>query len=651
MLKTKITVAYLRLSIEDGDDRESASIGNQRKIIEEYARKHNLKISEVYIDDGYSGYTMSRPDFNRLKNDLNNGKIDTIIVKDLSRLGRHNAKVQLFLENILESGKRVIALGDPYDTFDKSTHKMVGITTWVNELYIVDTSQKIKASIESMQKNGQYISMVPYGYIKDYNDKKKYYVDPLTAPYVKQIFDMYINGMGIKLIARELTEKNIPSPSMIRKQQTEARGNISKRKVSNRWDVKAIQQMLKNEFYIGTLVLGKSKCRSINGKQIPISPDDWIKFPDAHEAIIDKHTFNLVQEITKSRSFGNYRGKKIQTRANIFAGLLYCADCGSRMTSANGGDNTRYICRAYNVYGTSICTSHSINEATLTKSILEFLEYCKKNLSNVLQDIDKIIQAEMSSRTHNNGDVQELINRLEKAQQSIKILIEQKTYETIKNPEMIDIINKTYNDIQNEKYQEIKSLEKQIEDMRVLEIDEVSVKQNLNCAIRIIDDAIDSNKLTKKQVLMLIDKICVHEDGGLDIYLKGDLHELCNNYFKIGDAKICKIKELLYNFILQDTNKIVTRDAAAYIRKNGVKLTFESLSKIVKEELLQQNIIARNPMNRGYRLIGDIKDLERVLLSNNFEGYTRWLSNDVVIKVMASLSKWIQSMEYKKKLF
>jgi hypothetical protein len=194
-------------------------------------------------------------------------------------------------------------------------------------------------------------------------------------------------------------------------------------------------------------------------------------------------------------------------------------------------------------------------------------------------------------------------------------------------------------------------LEKQIEDMRVLEIDEVGVKQNLNCAIRIIDDAIESNKLTKKQVLMLVDKICVHEDGGLDIYLKGDLHELCNNYFKIGDSKICKIKELLYDFILQDTNKIVTRDAAAYIRKNGVKLTFESLSKIVKEEVLEQNIIARNPMNRGYRLIGDIKDLERVLLSNNFDGNTRWLHHNIVIKVIASLSEWIQSMEYKKRLF
>ena len=651
MIKTKIVVAYLRLSIEDGDDKESTSISNQRRIIEEYAKNNNLQISKFYIDDGFSGYTMNRPEFNKLKDDLNDNKIDIIIVKDLSRLGRHNAKVQLFLENILEIDKRIIALGDKYDTCDKSTHRTVGITTWMNELYIIDTSQKIKDNIASMQKDGEYINSVPYGYIKDYHDKTKYYINPLTAPYVKQIFDMYISGMGIKLIARELTEKNIPSPSMIRKQQTEDRGRISKRKVSNKWDTKVIQKMLKNEFYIGTLILGKSKCRSINGKQIETSPNDWYKFPDAHEPIIDKHTFNLVQEISKTRSYGGYRGKKIQTRPNIFSGLLYCADCGSRMTSANGGNNTRYICRAYNVYGTSVCTSHSINESTLTHSILEFLEHCKKNLIRVLQDIDKIIQAEMSNVVKNNGNEKELINRLENSQRSIKILIEQKTYETIKNPEMIDIINKTYNDILNEKYQEIKSLERQIEDIKILAIDEVNTKKNLNCAIGIIDDAIASKTLTKKQVLMLVDKICVHEDGGLDIYLKGDLHELCNNYFKMEDAKINKIKALLYEFILQDTNKIVTRDAATYMRNNGIKLTFESLSKIVKEELLEQNIITRNPMNRGYRLIGNVKDLERILLSNNIVGDTRWLHHDNVIKVIASLSRWVQNMEYKKKLF
>ena len=234
MLKTKIIVAYLRLSVEDGDDKESSSISNQRKIIEAFAKENNLTISKFYIDDGVSGYTMNRPDFNKLKRDLNEDKVDMIIVKDLSRLGRHGAKVQLFLENILEDGKRVVSLVDNYDTFKPETHEMVGIKVWMNERYVVETSKKIKTTILTLQQEGKFVSGVPYGYIKDHYDKTKYYVDPLTAPYVKQIFEMYISGMGIKLIARELTERNIPTPSMIKKQQTEARGHTSRRKVNSR---------------------------------------------------------------------------------------------------------------------------------------------------------------------------------------------------------------------------------------------------------------------------------------------------------------------------------------------------------------------------------------------------------------------------------
>ena len=651
MIKEKV-VLYLRLSQEDGDD-ESSSITNQRKILMEYAKQNNMEVVDTYIDDGVSGYSMNRPAFNRLKKDLNDGKINTIIVKDLSRLGRHNVKVQLFLENLIEDGKRIIAIGDNYDTSDESTHDMVGIKTWINERYIIDTSKKIRKSISTLQQEGKYVSSVPYGYKKDLHDKTKYTIDPLIAPYVKQIFEMYISGMGIKLIARELSKQNVPTPSMIKKQYTEDRGSISKRKVSGKWDVKVIQSMLKNEFYIGTLVMGRNKSRSINGKQISVPEENWIKFPDAHEPIIDKHTFQLVQEIIKTRSFGNYRGKKIQTRDNIFAGVLYCADCGTRMTSSGGIKNTRYICRAYNVYGTSACTSHAINEAMLTEAILEFLEHCKNNLGHVLKDINQIIQAEMSNRSNNKCDVKELIDRLDKAQQSIKTLVEQKIYESMQNPEMIDIINKTYSNIQNEKYQEIKALEKQIEDIQNDEIDEINIKKDLNFAISIINDIITTSKLTKKQILILVDKINVHEDGGLDIYLKGNLHELCHNYFKVGETKVRKIKTLLYDFILQNPDKIITRNAAFYMRENGIKLTFESLSKIVKEELLAQNIITKNPMNRGYKLTGTVEELERVLLYNNVVVYTRRLANNNdIFKTLISISNWVNEIsDSKKKLF
>lgn len=169
------TVGYLRLSKDDGDD-ESSSITNQRKILLDYAKNNNMTIDEFYVDDGYSGWTMSRPNFNRLKEDLNNNEVHTVIIKDLSRLGRHNAKVNLFLENILEDDKRVIAIGDGYDTNDPRSEEMLGIRTWMNERHIKDTSNKIRKSIATLQKEGKWICSVPYGYVKT-----KYYVDTLTV--------------------------------------------------------------------------------------------------------------------------------------------------------------------------------------------------------------------------------------------------------------------------------------------------------------------------------------------------------------------------------------------------------------------------------------------------------------------------------------
>lgn len=646
-------VAYLRLSIEDGDDKESVSIGNQRKIIEQYAKENNIIITKIYIDDGYSGYTMDRPEFNQLKRDLNAGKVNLIIVKDLSRIGRHSPKVQLFLENILESGKRVIAPGDNYDTFDETTHDMVGIRIWMNERYVVETSKKIRKTLAAAQKDGSCVISVPYGYVKDHYDKSKYYVDPMVAPYVKQIFDMYISGMGIRLIARELTERNIPTPSMIKRQYTEARGEVAKRRATTKWDTKAIQQMLNNDFYIGTLTLGKFKNRAINGKQVRVPKEDQHIFKNHHEPIIDEQTFKLVQEIIQSRQLEHYRGVKNQKRPNAFAGLLYCPDCGSKLTSANGGhQNTRYICKSYNIYGTSVCTSHSMTESNLTEALLEFLEHCKNNLMNVLKDIDEIIQSEMSNKVDHSGNIQQLVDKLDKAQQAIKILVEQKTYEIMQNPGSIDSINKIYNDIQNEKYAEIKVLEQQIADMQNIAIDEIEIRKNLNSAISIINNVLATQKVTKKQVLMLVERINVYEDGGLDIYLKGNLHDLCNNYFKVGASKIRKIKELLYEFILKDTDKIITRNAAFYMREKGLKLTFESLSKIVKEELLEQGIVQRNPMNRGYKLIADVKELERVLLDDTVAGNTRWKGhNDVIFKVAESIGLWIGDISYKKTVF
>lgn len=642
------TVGYLRLSKEDGDDVESSSISNQRKIISEYAKQRNITIDDWYIDDGISGYTMSRPSFNKLKRDLNDNKVHTIIVKDMSRLGRHGAKVQLFLENILEEGKRVLSIKEGYDTLIPSTHNYVGIYTWANENFIRETSAKIRDSVITLQKEGKWLCSIPYGYIKDPKDKYKYGIDTNIAPYVQQIFDMYIEGMGIKRIARELTAMNVPTPTVVKKMQTESRGAVSKRKVNTSWNAVAVARILSNEFYTGTLILGKSKRRSINGKSIPQPEENRYVFRDVHTPIIDKHTFNLVQAITAERAEKDYRGKKVQTRPNIFAGVLYCADCGKTLTSNNGkANNTRYLCRTYNVHGVSHCTSHAVSEREVKYALLDFLNHCKDNLGNIIEDLNKIIQAEIQVKSRPENNIAQLTDGIQNIKTSIKILIDQKMRETSKNQMSVDIIDEMYDEMLNEKYKELQMLEKQLNDQHQIALDEVEIKNNLNNALSIINDITNSETITKKQVLMLVDKIVVHEDTGIDIYLKGDLHKICDNYFKVSESHKNRLRRLIYGCIIERPAKFTTNECEVYVREHGYRISYKKVSKLLKEELLNEGLIKIRPMNHGYELVATKEELKAKLTPNIDANISRWLcNNSEIFDVLIKTNEWINNIKY-----
>ena len=654
MIKKKVVI-YLRLSKEDGDS-ESMSISNQRKILHEYARYHNLEIVAEYVDDGVSGYSMNRPSFNRLKNDLNNDLVEVILVKDLSRLGRNDAHVQLFITNIVEADKQVISLGENFDSRNENCLDTLGIHTWSNEKLVRDTSRKVRSSVESLQKEGKWLCSIPYGYVKDDFDKYKYYVDQSIAPYVQYIFDLYINGMGIKLIARTLTDENIPTPNMVRKMQAEAKGKVYKKRVSSKWEPTTVVRILSNKFYTGTLTLGKSKRRSINGKAIQQPEEKQHIFPNAHEALIDMSTFNLAQEIMKKRENMAFRGNR-SSRPNIFAGLLECADCGKLLTSNSGGskgyERTRYICSTYNKYGTAHCSSHAISGKEMEFILLEFLESCRDNLGDIIKDLDKIIQAEIQAKGNAENNLIQLSQNLERAKNDAAVLIEQKMRETMKNPSMVDMIDKMYDEKLTEKYKEIQIIEKQLNDQKDFAQAEVDMKNNLNSALAIINEILFTKELTKKQVLLLIDKIVVHEDSGVDIYLKGDLHKITNNYFKVGHKKETLVKKHLCEYILKNPNKFITNDAAVYIRDCGVKISYGKISKILKNELIPANLIKIRPMNHGYELIGSEEDLKSYLTPNIDAYIGGWLQhNSEFFATLTNISNWIAEIfDNSKKLF
>ena len=666
MVKEKIAI-YLRLSEEDGDG-ESMSISNQRKTLYEYAAKNNMEIVAEYVDDGVSGYLWNRPMFDRLKKDLNNNKVHTILVKDLSRLGRHNAKVQLFLENILEDNKRVIALLDPYDTLDERTHTTVGITTWANEHLVKQTSKKVRATLSNKQKEGTLLNKVPYGYYKDPIDKTKCHIDQNIAPYVRLIFDSYLNGKGVKEIARMLSDNNVPTPTMVQKQRKEAKGEISKVKVSGIWDVSVIIKILKNEFYIGTLVLHKTKTRSIHGKKILTSPDEHYKFPNHHEAIIDRQTFQLVQEIMKKRQCTHFRGQKSKVRKNLFSTMIYCADCGQILTTSGGTANTRYICKTYNVFGTHKCSSHAILESDILEVLFDLLQECKNNLQEVLEDLNNIIRAELKVKGEKDSDTYSLTKLLESKKKELETLIELKVKETIKNPTMADIIDKTYAEMQNEKYKEIQSLESQIASQKTISLNEEKMKGDVNIALNIINEVLTTKEVTKKQILMLVEKLVIYDDGGLDIYLKGDLHKLCNNYFKVSENRANKIRKHLFDFIASHPDKFTKDQCTVYVKEQGVKVHYKIISKIINEEI--GDMVELREMRHGYKLIKPIEDVRRVLLGNIdvsaielFDHNNDKVSNNIVasgkrpfsynnvISVITAIVDWVDGTKYKKHKF
>lgn len=642
------TIGYGRLSRDDGDD-ESTSIFNQKRIIEEFAKQHGFTVDEFYIDDGYSGFSMDRPDFNRLKAALNNNEVDTIIVKNLSRLGRHNAGVQLFLENIEEDGKRVISIDERYDTHNESSHDMVGITTWVNEKYIKDTSRNVRRAISIMQKEGRYISNVPYGYELDLFNKGSYHIDETCAMYVKEIFDLYLDGYGLAAIARILTERGVPNSTTIIKQRLERRGQTYKGSGGTKWVSGTILGMLRNDFYIGTLTLGKTKRRTINGKRIFQPEENLIKFEDAHEPIIDKRTFRLVQEMLIERSNSHYRGEKNRIDPKAFIGKLYCADCGLKMTSTSSRSESyiRYVCRTYNLYGTKHCSSHVINERELKEALTMFLIGCRDNLAEAVGDLDDIIKKEHGKTSGNTIEILE--KDLERANQEVKVLLEQKMRDVMKNPSMADIIDNTYTGMINDKYNQIKSLTTQLEDSRKNALDGNEIRKDLGNVLDIFDNIINTQDINKKQVNSIVDKIVVHEDGGTDIFLKGDLHELCTNYIMCKKTNKTLMLEETIEYIKKHPEHIVMSKMLKYVRLSGCRIGNNQYSAFFQTLVEKGYLVQNEGYLKGHRVVDLDKLMNDSKLNNVIEDAPRVQSNIVTLGLIIKIQKWIKGICFKKK--
>ncbi|MEE0808628.1 MAG: recombinase family protein [Acutalibacteraceae bacterium] len=394
------TALYIRLSKADerkGRERFSESIENQKIILHEHLDAHSdeFKFYKEYIDDGVSGTDdIARPQFMEMIKDIKAGIIDCVIVKDLSRFARNYLQAGDYIQNVFQEYQtRFIALFDNVDTQRDGAYDTETVFKNVmNEDYSRRLSKNLIATFKIRGEKGHFLGAFPsYGYIRDPENKNHLIVDENVRYVIEFIFGEFLNGTGKNTIAKKLNDLEIVCPSVYKQQQGTNYQNYKKLESTNSWTYSTVQRILKNPVYCGDLVQHKTNHSKFKPKRMPTqyNPEDWILAKDCHEAIIDKETFNKVQEQLKMST----RDIDFTQNVSIFAGHLKCGECKRAMakiqTKYKGNISTRYVCRSYKSNGDNkkICTAHSINENVLTEHIL-----CKLNEQlKKYKDLDKAI--------------------------------------------------------------------------------------------------------------------------------------------------------------------------------------------------------------------------------------------------------------------
>lgn len=413
---------YLRLSREDEDKGfESQSIEHQRDFLLDYISKHeNWILVDIYKDDGFTGTDFNRPDFQRMIRDIEKDRVNLVITKDLSRLGRDYIDTGHYVEKYFPTNRvRYIAVNDGIDTFKKenSNNEMTGFKSIINDMYARDISKKVRTAKRTQAMKGQFVgSFAAYGYKKSENSHLKIEVDKEVAPAVEYIFDSYLSGKGLSHIARQLNEKGIDIPSVYKRKTTKYHNKAK----TTLWGHSTVRKILTNEIYTGTLIQHKGEMVSYKVHKYRGLPEqEHIVIEKSHEAIIPKEKFDLVQQLLKSKSIGSRKKQK----DHLLSGLLYCPRCGKKYNFQiqNGlKDDMVAICSTYNRFGKEHCSRVAIRESMLDKLIIDDLRQIKINRQELISQIDlskqneknKVIEKQIES---NKIRVDELLNFIKNA--------------------------------------------------------------------------------------------------------------------------------------------------------------------------------------------------------------------------------------------
>lgn len=518
---------YMRLSREDGDKEESSSVTNQREMLKRYvSEQENFFIVKEYVDDGYTGTNFDRPGFKQMIEDIEAGIIDTVITKDLSRLGRERLGVGHYTEIYFpEHNVRYIALLDNIDTyFDAGMNDMAPFKGVINDMYVRDISKKIRSSLIERKKAGNFLGVTaPYGYQKDPNNKFHLIINEKEAEVVKRVFRLYLEGNGLTRIAQILTKDGIPVPG-----ESRDIGKTRRTALYSSWKQTTIRRILDNRVYLGELV--QFKRRKINYKskrRITVPEEERYICRGTHEAIIDEESFNAVQNILKKNK--SFKGTK---HDYLFKGLLFCSECGARLnvTYSNYAlkryREYRYttICYSYSRLYSDICTRHSNSIPELEEVLIKHIkEVCKRYINENLQDelismAKKQKQLELKQIT-NEKKLETISQKISDIGLYIKNLYMDKVKGVVSENDYVSLVadfTKDRDNLIKEKEELIKIINNQKP-----QIDETAKIEKL------AKEFLSLEKPTKQLLNELIEKITISENKEINIYFKfNELNEM-----------------------------------------------------------------------------------------------------------------------------
>lgn len=505
---------YYRLSRDE--DEELNSLNNQRKIIYNFAVSNGHEVVGESFDDNVSGMHFNREGIDKIYEVVEAGKIEAIIVKDLSRLGRHRTQTALFIDYLREHDVRVLSATENIDTFNENDDLIIGFKGLVNDFYARDGSRRVRTGYRQKQKEG-IVTIPPFGYFKDKNTKKVVVAEE-AAETVRLIFSAYVGGNGVKAIARTLNEQRRKTPALMQaellnKHLPNTQDGILKKYL---WDATMVARILRDESYIGTLICHKSERNKINKTFRFTDPEEQFRHENYLPIIVTREIWEQAQALLAERKEKNVRAG---TNRGIlrYGGLLRCKDCGrtfiGKRIKLKSGERVAYVCDTYHRYGKEHCSSHMVDEETLDRLIGAEILRTKKMYEENWSRMEWLIEKWTPKASMASAKISKLQEHILLLEEEVEVILMERIRDKA--------IAERYDRMIAKREEQIAEVKKQIEELQNISEMLRSRQAKLKRDISLIDDILREGKMSEAHLRMLVEKILVHEeDGRLDLEIR-----------------------------------------------------------------------------------------------------------------------------------